>query len=293
VPGWEPRRTGERSARCSFRCTGRRRLRRFALGGVEGLGSAGVSAIADLQGVTTGDDWNLDRLVQFEQPDTLTVEHDVVRAAADLQSDCFVHQPERCRHCRSPSLASERHLLWVSQSIVRPAASKLAEAAPPTLSRGALLHWLNAIDDAGYGGAERARAPAFGSWTDYPSSRLKILLQRGKPASPTIASARDPPGGSRLPRRQSNRGHRVASGAHDLRPRPAADLALGRGSPTPPRDSRSAGRTGSSPISLPVPVSRRGAPQSSSDSPSFPWAPGSLSTSTHIHGAAKASNLPA
>jgi len=59
--------------------------------------------------------------------------------------------------------------------------------------------------------------------------------------------------------RQSNRCHRAASGAHDLRTRPAADLALGRGSQTPPHDSRSAGRTGSRPISLPVPVSRRGA----------------------------------
>jgi len=38
----------------------------FALGGIEGLGSAGVSAIADLQGVTSWFDWYLDRVVQFE-----------------------------------------------------------------------------------------------------------------------------------------------------------------------------------------------------------------------------------
>ena len=38
----------------------------FAVAGVEGLGSAGVSAIADLQGVTSGFDWYLDRVVQFE-----------------------------------------------------------------------------------------------------------------------------------------------------------------------------------------------------------------------------------
>ena len=37
----------------------------FALGGVEGLGSAGVSAVADLQGVTSGFDRYLDRVVQF------------------------------------------------------------------------------------------------------------------------------------------------------------------------------------------------------------------------------------
>ncbi len=71
----------------------------FALGGVEGLGSAGVAAIADLQGVTSGLDWYLDRVVQFERSDTLAVEHDVLRAATDLHSDGFVRQRQRCRHC--------------------------------------------------------------------------------------------------------------------------------------------------------------------------------------------------
>src|ERR1019366_8740589 len=50
-----------------------------ALGGVEGPSSAGVSAIADLQGVTSRFDWYLDRLVQFDRPGTLTVNDDVVR----------------------------------------------------------------------------------------------------------------------------------------------------------------------------------------------------------------------
>jgi hypothetical protein len=38
----------------------------FALGRVEGRGSAGVLAVADLQGVMSGFDWYLDRVVQFE-----------------------------------------------------------------------------------------------------------------------------------------------------------------------------------------------------------------------------------
>ena len=64
----------------------------FALGGVEGLGSAGVSAVADLQGVTSGFDWYVDGLVQFHGPGRLFVDHRVVCAAADLRSDCLVPQ---------------------------------------------------------------------------------------------------------------------------------------------------------------------------------------------------------
>jgi hypothetical protein len=60
--------------------------------------SAGVSAVADLQGVTSRFDWRLERAVHFERPDTLPVEHDVVRATADLDSDCFVRELQRCRH---------------------------------------------------------------------------------------------------------------------------------------------------------------------------------------------------
>src|ERR1700728_3358364 len=62
----------------------------FALADVERLGSAGVSAVADLQGVTSGVDGYVDSLVQFHGPGTLAVDHDVVRAAADLHSDRFV-----------------------------------------------------------------------------------------------------------------------------------------------------------------------------------------------------------
>jgi hypothetical protein len=71
----------------------------LALGGVEGPSSAGVSAIANLQGVTSRFDWYFDRVVHFERSGTLTVNHDVVRATSDLDSDCFVHQFQRCGHC--------------------------------------------------------------------------------------------------------------------------------------------------------------------------------------------------
>ena len=85
----------------------------FVLGDVEGLGSAGVSAVADLQDVTPGFDRYVDGLVHFNGPGRLSVDHDVVRAATDLRSDSFVHQPQRCRHCCSPSLPCERRSLWV------------------------------------------------------------------------------------------------------------------------------------------------------------------------------------
>jgi hypothetical protein len=71
----------------------------FTLGRIEGLSSARVSAIADLQGVTSRLDWRLDRVVQFDRPDTLTVNLDIVRATTDLYSDCFVRQLQRCGHC--------------------------------------------------------------------------------------------------------------------------------------------------------------------------------------------------
>src|SRR6516165_4549714 len=74
----------------------------FALGGIEGLGSARVSAIADLEGVTSRVDWRFDRLVHRNRPDTLTVNQDIVRAATDLRSDCLMRQLEGCRHRESP-----------------------------------------------------------------------------------------------------------------------------------------------------------------------------------------------
>src|SRR5664279_4046442 len=74
----------------------------LALGGLEGLSSAGVSATANLQGVTSRFDWYLDRVVHFERSGTLTVNHDVVRATSDLGADCFMRQLQGCCHLRSP-----------------------------------------------------------------------------------------------------------------------------------------------------------------------------------------------
>jgi hypothetical protein len=71
----------------------------LVLGGGEGLGPAGVSAIANLQGVTSRFDWYLNRVVHFERSGTLTVKHYVVRATSDLDSDCFMRQFERRGHC--------------------------------------------------------------------------------------------------------------------------------------------------------------------------------------------------
>ncbi|MGD0069105.1 MAG: hypothetical protein ABSB76_37480 [Streptosporangiaceae bacterium] len=50
------------------------------LGGVEGLRAARVSSIANLQGVTSRLDWYLDRVVHFDRPGPLTVDHDIVGA---------------------------------------------------------------------------------------------------------------------------------------------------------------------------------------------------------------------
>jgi hypothetical protein len=74
----------------------------LALGGLEGLSSAGVSATANLQGVTSRFDWYLDRVVHLERSGTLTVNHDVVRATSDLDSDCFMRHLQGCCHLRSP-----------------------------------------------------------------------------------------------------------------------------------------------------------------------------------------------
>jgi len=74
----------------------------FALGGIEGLSSARVSAIADLEGVTSRFDRRFDRVVHFNRADTLTVDQDIERATTDLRSDCFVRQLQSCRHRESP-----------------------------------------------------------------------------------------------------------------------------------------------------------------------------------------------
>jgi len=44
--------------------------------------------------------------MQFDRPGTLTVDHDVERAAADLHADYFMRHLERCRHLESPYLLS-------------------------------------------------------------------------------------------------------------------------------------------------------------------------------------------
>jgi hypothetical protein len=67
----------------------------LVLGGVEGLGAARVSSIANLHGVTSRLDWYLDRVVHFDRSDPLTVDHDIVRATTDLRSDCFMRQLQR------------------------------------------------------------------------------------------------------------------------------------------------------------------------------------------------------
>jgi hypothetical protein len=61
-----------------------------ALGSLEGLSSAGASATANLQTVTSRFDWYLDAVVHFDRSGTLPVNHDVVRAAPDLDSDRLV-----------------------------------------------------------------------------------------------------------------------------------------------------------------------------------------------------------
>src|SRR6202046_3134772 len=68
------------------------------LGGVEGFSAARVSPIANLHGVTSRLDWYLDRVVHFDRPGPLTVDHDIVGATTDLCSDCLMRQLQRRRH---------------------------------------------------------------------------------------------------------------------------------------------------------------------------------------------------
>jgi hypothetical protein len=70
----------------------------LALGGVEGFSAARLSAIADLQAMTSRLDWCLERAVHFDRADRLPVDHDVVRVTTDLRSDCLVRYLQRCRH---------------------------------------------------------------------------------------------------------------------------------------------------------------------------------------------------
>jgi hypothetical protein len=80
----------------------------LAVDGVEGLGSAGVSAITNLHGVTSRFDWYLDRGVHFEPSGTLTIHHDVIRTTTDLRSDRFVRQFKNCRHRQTLSVSTGR-----------------------------------------------------------------------------------------------------------------------------------------------------------------------------------------
>ena len=50
----------------------------------------------------SGFDWYLDCVVHFQRSGTLTVNHDVVGATSDLDSDCFMRHLQDCWHLRSP-----------------------------------------------------------------------------------------------------------------------------------------------------------------------------------------------
>ncbi len=65
---------------------------------VKVLASAGVSTTANLQGMTSGFDWHLNRVTHFERSATLTVNHDVVCASSDFNSDCLMRQSQHCGH---------------------------------------------------------------------------------------------------------------------------------------------------------------------------------------------------
>src|ERR1017187_7843796 len=62
----------------------------LALGGLEGLSPAGGAATANLQSVTSRFDWYLDLVVHFQRFGKVTVNHDVVPAKSDLDSDWFM-----------------------------------------------------------------------------------------------------------------------------------------------------------------------------------------------------------
>jgi hypothetical protein len=68
------------------------------LGGVEGLSSAGFSAIANLHGVMSRFDWYLNRGIHVERSAMLTVDQDVVRTSTHFDADCFMRQFQYCGH---------------------------------------------------------------------------------------------------------------------------------------------------------------------------------------------------
>jgi hypothetical protein len=77
---------------------------RLAFGGLEGPSSTGVSATANFQGVTSGFNGYLDRVVHLKRSDALTVDHDVVRTTPNFDSDCFVRHLQGRRHHPFPLL---------------------------------------------------------------------------------------------------------------------------------------------------------------------------------------------
>ena len=95
VPSWEQRRTGERLARCSFRYIGTRRFRprrcRRSWFGWS-FGRCGV-ARCDLR-VRPVYRWSRS-VPQTRQTFCRSLRR---RSATDVRSDCFMRQPQRCRH---------------------------------------------------------------------------------------------------------------------------------------------------------------------------------------------------
>ncbi|MHB8380105.1 MAG: hypothetical protein ACYDB2_09370 [Acidimicrobiales bacterium] len=48
--------------------------------------------------MTSGFDWNQNRVVHVERPDAVTINDNVVRATSDLDADRFVGQLQGCCH---------------------------------------------------------------------------------------------------------------------------------------------------------------------------------------------------
>jgi aryl-alcohol dehydrogenase-like predicted oxidoreductase len=75
-----------------------------ALGQLRQEGKIAAIGLSNLQGVMSRFDWHLARFVPFDRPDTLTVDHDIERAAHDARR---VHERFLChfqsrRHFNSP-----------------------------------------------------------------------------------------------------------------------------------------------------------------------------------------------
>ena len=151
-----------------FLCIGRRRprprgRRRFSV--------ARLSAIPDLDGVTSGLDWYLDRFVHFDRPHPLPVDFDVVPAPTDLRPDCLVRQPQRCRHLLFSFAFTKRRCVGAGRPMRRPpetlqpnsaARSQDAARARP----GQLGEWDVTFETRRHRPGGRRRSP----WTAQPAS---------------------------------------------------------------------------------------------------------------------------